>query len=105
MVAIVGLSRRAVGLRGPRLLARIQLPAAVPSVISGMRLALAQSWLFLVAAELIASSQGLGFLLLDSQNNGRTGRLLLAIVLLALLGKLTDAVIGVVERRLLRAWA
>lgn len=95
----------AYGLRGPRLLARIQLPAAVPSVISGMRLALAQSWLFLVAAELIASSQGLGFLLLDSQNNGRTDRLLLAIVLLALLGKLTDAVIGVVERRLLRAWA
>ncbi|TVR35421.1 MAG: ABC transporter permease [Nitriliruptor sp.] len=95
----------AYGLRGPRLLARIQLPAAVPSVISGMRLALAQSWLFLVAAELIASSQGLGFLLLDSQNNGRTDRLLLAIVLLGLLGKLTDAVIGVVERRLLRVWA
>lgn len=41
---------------------------------------------------------GLGFLLTDSQNNGRTDRLLLAIVLLAILGKITDALLGVFER-------
>ncbi len=95
---------RAFGLRGARLLLRVQLPAATPAVVSGLRLALAQSWLFLVAAELIASSMGLGFLLNDSQFNGRTDRILLAIVLLAVLGKTTDAVVGVVERRLLRRW-
>jgi sulfonate transport system permease protein len=95
---------RAYGLRGLTLLGQIQLPAAIPSIVAGMRLALAQSWLFLVAAELIASSEGLGFLLIDSQNNGRTDRLLLAIVLLGLLGKLTDAMIGLIERRLLRRW-
>jgi sulfonate transport system permease protein len=95
---------RAYGLHGHRLLGRIMLPATMPSIVAGLRLALAQSWLFLVAAELIASSQGLGFLLIDSQNNGRTDRLLLAIVLLAVLGKLTDSVIGLVERRLLRKW-
>lgn len=95
---------RAFGLRGPRLLLRVQLPAATPAVVSGLRLALAQSWLFLVAAELIASSMGLGFLLNDSQYNGRTDRILLAIVLLAVLGKTTDAIVGVVERRLLRRW-
>lgn len=95
---------RAFGLRGARLLLRVQLPAATPAVVSGLRLALAQSWLFLVAAELIASSMGLGFLLNDSQNNGRTDRILLAIVLLAVLGKTTDAVVGLVERRLLARW-
>ncbi len=95
---------RAFGLRGLRLLRTVQLPAVVPSVFSGLRLALAQSWLFLVAAELIASSQGLGFLLTDSQNNGRTDRLLLAIVLLAILGKLSDAALGLVERWAVRRW-
>jgi sulfonate transport system permease protein len=95
---------RAYGLRGPALLLRVQLPAATPGVISGLRLALAQSWLFLVAAELIASSMGLGFLLMDSANNGRVDRILLAIVSLALLGKLSDGLIGVGERRLLRRW-
>ena len=95
---------RAFGLHGVRLLSTVQLPAVVPAVFSGLRLALAQSWLFLVAAELIASSQGLGFLLIDSQNNGRTDRLLLAIVMLAVLGKLSDALLGTVERWAVRRW-
>jgi len=95
---------RAYGLHGPTLLLRVQLPAATPSVVSGLRLAMAQSWLFLVAAELIASSMGLGFLLTDSANNGRVDRILLAILLLAVLGTTTDALIGAVEKRLLRRW-
>ncbi|GGB98318.1 ABC transporter permease [Cellulomonas carbonis] len=93
---------RAYGFRGTRLLTRVQLPAATPAVVAGLRLALAQSWLFLVAAELIAASMGLGFLLTDSANNGRVDRILLALVVLAVLGKTTDALIGVAERRLLR---
>jgi sulfonate transport system permease protein len=95
---------RAYGLNRARLFTRVQLPAVVPSLVSGLRLALAQSWLFLVAAELAGASMGLGFLLTDSQNNGRVDRLVLAIVLLALLGKLTDGVIGLAEKRLLRRW-
>ncbi|MBR8743926.1 ABC transporter permease [Nocardiopsis sp. MG754419] len=90
---------RAYGLRGVGLFARVLLPAAAPSVLAGLRLALAQSWLFVVAAELIASTMGLGFLLTHSQNTGRTDILLLAIVLLAVCGKTTDALLGAVERR------
>jgi sulfonate transport system permease protein len=96
---------RAFGLKGLKLLTTVQLPAVVPSVFSGLRLALAQAWLFLVAAELIASSMGLGFLLTDSQNNGRTDRLLLAIVLLAIIGKITDAVLGIAEKWAVKRWA
>lgn len=96
---------RAYGLRRLGLLLTVQLPAIVPTVVSGLRLALAQSWLFLVAAELIAASLGLGFLLKDSQDNGRIDRMFVAIILLAVLGKLTDALIGLVERYLLRRWA
>ncbi|MCU1514959.1 MAG: transporter permease [Microbacteriaceae bacterium] len=95
---------RAFGLNGIRLLTTVQLPAVVPALFSGLRLALAQSWLFLVAAELIASSMGLGFLLIDSQNNGRVDRMLLTIVLLALLGKTTDALLGLAERWLGKRW-
>ncbi|WP_082538457.1 MULTISPECIES: ABC transporter permease [unclassified Pseudonocardia] len=95
---------RAYGRSGLRLFLQVQLPAIAPPALSGLRLGLAQGWLFLVAAELIASSIGLGFLLIDSQNTGRTDVLLLAIVLLALLGKATDAVLGVAERALLRRW-
>ena len=96
---------RAFGLGGVRLFTTVQLPSVLPSVVSGLRLALAQAWLFLVAAELIASSMGLGFLLSDSQNNGRTDRLFLAIILLAILGKLTDSLVGLFERWANRRWA
>lgn len=96
---------RAFGLSGVRLLTQIQLPATLPSVISGLRLALAQAWLFLVAAELIASSAGLGFLLTDSQNNGRVDRIFLAIILLAIIGKTSDSILGVFERWAVRRWA
>ncbi|KDA06301.1 nitrate ABC transporter permease [Microbacterium sp. CH12i] len=96
---------RSFSLRGWSLFRTIQLPAVVPSVVSGLRLALAQAWLFLVAAELIASSMGLGFLLTDSQNSGRVDRILLAIVLLALLGTITNAILALAEKYLLKKWA
>ncbi len=95
---------RAYGLGRLSLLARVQLPAIIPTVVSGLRLALAQSWLFLVAAELIVSTLGIGFLLKDSQDNGRIDRLFVAIILLGLLGKVTDTLIGFGERYLLRRW-
>lgn len=95
---------RAYGYTGTRLLTLVQLPAAVPSVISSLRLALAQSWLFLVAGELLGASMGLGFLLTDSNNNGRIDRLFLTILLLGILGIITDALVGVLERWLLKRW-
>jgi sulfonate transport system permease protein len=48
---------------------------------------------------------GLGWLLTDSSNNGRTDRLFLAILLLAVVGKATDAVVAFVERRAIRRWS
>jgi sulfonate transport system permease protein len=67
-----------------------------------LRAGLAQGWLFLVAAELIAASRGLGFLLIDSQNTGRADIIVFSIVALALLGKLSDSLLHLLERWLLR---
>ncbi|MCI2240117.1 ABC transporter permease [Paenibacillus sp. TRM 82003] len=93
---------RAYGRNGVRLFTEILLPATAPSLVSGLRLALAQSWLFLVAAEIISSSIGLGYQLTNGQNVGRTDQMLLAIILLALLGKLSDVLLGLVEQRVKR---
>lgn len=92
----------AYGLRGWALAQQVLLPAALPSLLTGIRVGLAQGWLFLVAAELIAASRGLGFLLIDSQNTGRADIIVLSIVLLALLGKGSDWLLQLLERRLLR---
>ena len=93
---------QAYGLSNLGLVRHILLPAALPSLSTGLRIGLAQGWLFLVAAELIAASRGLGFLLIDSQNTGRSDIIVLSIVLLALIGKFSDWLLGLLEKRLLR---
>jgi sulfonate transport system permease protein len=93
---------RLMGLRRGEMVRRVLLPAALPSVLSGLRNGLSLAWMFMVAAELIAASQGLGYLLTDGRETSRTDIVLAAIVLLALLGKISDTAMQVLERRLLR---
>jgi sulfonate transport system permease protein len=78
---------------------RIVMPSAFPYLLAGLRIAIGQSWLFLVAAELIASTRGLGFLLIDGENTARPNVMLVGILVLALLGKLSDTVLRGVARR------
>jgi len=92
------------GLGKARQVLRIFLPAATPYALAGLRIGLGQAWLFLVAAELIASTRGLGFLLIDGQNNLRPDIMLVGILLLALLGKASDFALRRVEAKLLD-WA
>ena len=95
---------RAYGLKNFGLIRKIYLLAAAPQIFSGLRLGLAQSWLFVVAAELIASARGLGFLLVDSQSSARTDIVIFAIITLAILGKLSDFILALIERRVL-SWS
>ncbi|EKS9798195.1 MULTISPECIES: ABC transporter permease [Burkholderia] len=78
---------------------RILLPAALPQIVTGLRTGLSLAWMFMVAAELIAATRGLGFLLSDGRETGRPDLVFGAILLLALLGKLTDGAMARIESR------
>jgi len=90
-------------LSAPALARRVLLPAALPSIFTGLRNGLSLAWMFMVAAELIAASQGLGYLLSDGRETSRADIVLAAIVLLALLGKASDSLMRIAEQRAL-AW-
>lgn len=94
---------RMAGLSQLALVRRVLLPAALPSVMTGLRNGLSLAWMFMVAAELIAATKGLGYLLTDGRETGRADIVLAAIVLLAILGKLSDTAMVHVEKRWL-AW-
>lgn len=87
----------------PALIRRILLPAALPSLFTGLRGALSMSWMFLVAAELIAATAGLGYLLSDGRETSRPDVVIAAILVLAVLGKLSDELLLRLEHRAL-AW-
>lgn len=95
---------RAYGLGPFRVLTTVRLPAVIPTIVSGLRLSLSQAWLFLVAAEIIGASLGLGSLLVDAGQSARVDIMFLAIILLAILGRITDALVGIVEWLLLKRW-
>lgn len=83
------------------LVTRILLPATLPSYFVGLRAGLALGWMFVIAAELMGASLGLGFLMLDGQMTGNPAVIIGALVLFALAGKLSDALLLLVARRLL----
>lgn len=93
---------RAFRLSGPALVRRILLPAVLPSYIVSLRSGLGLGWMFVVAAELLGASEGLGYLLMDGQQLGKPAQIVAAIVAFAIIGKTTDWLIEVATAPLLR---
>lgn len=89
------------GLGPVALVRRIFLPAALPSLFTGLRQGLSLAWMCLVAAELIAATQGIGYLLTDGREVSRPDIVIAAILMLALLGKLSDTLLKWLEQRAL----
>jgi sulfonate transport system permease protein len=85
------------------LVRRILLPAALPAYVTGLRGGLGLGWMFVVAAEIMGASQGLGYLMIDGEQTGRPAAILAAILLFAVFGKLSDFALVRLGRRAL-AW-
>jgi sulfonate transport system permease protein len=94
---------RVTGLPTWQMIRRIVFPGALPSILTGVRYALATAWLALVVAETIAASSGIGFMAMDAREFLRTDVIVLAIVIYAGIGVLADLIARLLERRLL-AW-
>lgn len=87
------------GLLRGAIVRRILVPAMLPHLFTGLRTGLGVAWMFLVAAELIAATRGLGYLLSDGRETGRADIVIVAILILAVLGKLSDSVLRALESR------
>ena len=68
----------------------ILLPGIIPEWVTGLRSGLALGWMFVIAAELMGASEGLGYLMIDGQMTGRPALIIGALILFAMIGKLTD---------------
>ncbi|WP_409566917.1 ABC transporter permease [Methylobacterium sp. J-048] len=81
---------------------RILLPAVLPATLVGLRTGLGLGFLFVVAAELMGASEGLGYLLVDGQQFSKPDQIVAAIITFALAGKLADMVLVTLTRPLTR---
>lgn len=108
MGAVVSVDRKIVEvgrvfrLSGPAMVRRILLPAVMPAYVISLRAGLGLGWMFVVAAEFLGASTGLGFLLIDGQQLGKPAQIVAAIVAFAILGKTTDFIVAAVSAPFLR---
>jgi len=89
-------------LSGPAMIRRILLPAVLPAYVVALRVGLGLGWMFVVAAEFMGASEGLGYLLIDGQQLGKPAQIVAAIVIFAILGKATDWLLEIATAPLLR---
>ncbi|MGP8264916.1 MAG: ABC transporter permease [Beijerinckiaceae bacterium] len=94
---------RTKGANAFQMLTQVMLPAALPFIFTGIRVATSFSFLLVVAAEMLSANGGLGFRILYSQRTFEAETMYAAILLVAALGFTVDRMIGLVGRRLL-AW-
>jgi len=80
----------------------ILLPGIIPEWVTGLRSGLALGWMFVIAAELMGASEGLGYLMIDGQMTGRPALIIGALILFAMTGKLTDELIYVSAKPFLK---
>jgi len=78
------------------------IPSALPNILLGVRLALGAAWLALVAAELMGSSEGIGYLIMDARQFSQTTVVFVGIIIFALFGKFSDSIVRYFERKLLK---
>jgi sulfonate transport system permease protein len=93
---------RAARLSDLAMVRRILLPAVLPAYVLSLRAGLGLGWMFVVAAELMGASEGLGYLLIDGQQLGKPAEIVAAIVAFAIVGKATDWLIALIAAPFLR---
>ena len=93
---------RAFRLSDVAMVRRILLPAVLPAYVLSLRSGLGLGWMFVVAAEFLGASEGLGYLLIDGQQLGKPAEIVAAIVAFAIVGKASDWLIVLAAAPFLR---
>lgn len=84
---------RVFGAPSHRILSRVVMPVAAPTIYTGIRIAISNGWMALVGAELVIGKNGLGFLISQGQNNDSVPTIFVGIVSIGVLGILIDTIV------------
>jgi NitT/TauT family transport system permease protein len=92
------------GASGRRVITEVLLPAAMPSIVAGLRVSAGIGWQSLVGAELIVVAGGIGYMMVQGQLNVATSIVMAGMVAIGAVGVVIDVALRWVERRLCRNW-
>ncbi|MBR5114799.1 MAG: ABC transporter permease [Oscillospiraceae bacterium] len=81
---------------------KVVIPYAAPNIFTGLRVGLGQSWMCVVAAELVASSTGLGYMIMYARQFGQTDVVIVGMLMIGIIGKVMDSILMLIEKRVIR---
>lgn len=81
---------------------RVMLPAALPSIFTGLRIGIGSAWISVIGAELIASSAGLGYMISYSREMAQPANMYVAVFIIGIIGYLINAILRTIEKKALR---
>ncbi len=93
---------RTFGASRMQMLFKVAIPTALPMIMTGARVALGSSWMCIVAAELIASSEGLGYMIQQCRGIFRPDVIIVGMLCIGGLGSLVTWLIGLVEKKIVK---
>lgn len=83
---------------------RVIIPGAAPNIFTGLRVGLSSCWMCVVAAELVSSNTGLGYMIMNARQFGQTDVVIVGMLIIGFIGKLMDSILKIIEGRVIK-WA
>ena len=80
----------------------VMIPSAAPNIFTGLRTGLSSCWMCVVAAELVSSTTGLGYLIMNARQFGQTDKVIIGMLTIGLVGKIMDSLLRLVEKLAIR---
>ncbi len=81
---------------------KMVIPGAAPNIFTGLRTGLSSCWMCVVAAELVASTTGLGYMIMNARQYGQTGTVIVGMLAIGIIGKLMDSILKWIEKLVIR---
>jgi sulfonate transport system permease protein len=78
------------------------IPGALPAILTGIRVGLGNAWVCVVAAEMIAATKGVGYMLSNGRSMSRADDVILAMLLIGIVGKVMDDILKIVSKRFMK---
>ena len=85
-----------------KVIKKLIIPGAFPSIMTGLRIGLGNAWVCVVAAEMIAATQGVGYMLMDGRSLSRPEVVILAMLIIGVIGKLMDDLINKLSTKVIK---
>ncbi len=80
---------------------KVIIPGAAPNIFTGLRVGLSSCWMCVVAAELVSSNTGLGFMIMNARQFGQTDTVIVGMITIGVIGKVMDSIIRAVEKKVI----